>query len=47
MICTPISFYTKQNENEFVISNALCFLPLGNLVSNILKGGRIIKEGFF
>ena len=47
MICTPISFYTKQNENEFVISNAVCFLPLGNLVSNIFKGGRIIKEVFF
>ena len=47
MICTPISFYTKQNENEFVIRNAFCFLPLGNLVSNILKGGRIIKDVFF
>ena len=47
MICTTISFYTKQNENEFVRSNAVCLLPLGNLASNILKGGRIIKEVFF
>ena len=38
-ICKPISFYTKQNENEFVIRNAFCFLTLGNLVSIILKGG--------
>ena len=38
-ICKPISFYIKQNENESVIRNAFCFLTLGNLVSNILKGG--------